>query len=620
MLRALIESAERFSGRLPSVGYGEHRINWVVQLGPNEADISIGGPYRNEEIMRQAPVLGDKSGTVTESNLKPALLVDRATYALGVRKLGTIEAESLEHDGFCDLLGRATQETRDPDLQMIVECLRAGLPEAVLAKVRKEVKPRDVVTFKGLAEDFPFERSAVQRFWRDFLEGDYTEGKGHCCLCGRQAPLMRILPWRINLVPSYRPPISASNEEAFNSHGKEQTGNSPMCFDCASRASQVLQYLVGHERHHRVLSRDEARGQGKAPLKNQVAVFWVKQVLPEEGSGEELTIDLEAVFAEALGREAGRGKSVPPADSAHIKGLYGLPWSHRGAGLRLDENRFYLAVLSPNKTRLVVREWIDESLSAVCQRIQAFDSARTIVHPDGLMRERVTIPEMLDAQKPWRSTSAAPDANHVRGLIRTAYAGAPPPAGLLERAVLRFRIPEHARKRTEQEELSRRRMALAATIKLAITFGTKEADTLQTLDKEREVAPYLCGRLLAVLEEAQGRSSRWKINTTLVDRFYGSASTAPASVFSLLVKQATQAHFPKIRRERRGHVKLSEEIEDVMRAIDETGGFPRTLTMHEQGEFALGFYHQRADFRAQRPKPDVGQPTATAPLPEGPNQ
>jgi CRISPR-associated protein Csd1 len=377
----------------------------------------------------------------------------------------------------------------------------------------------------------------------------------------------------------------------------------------------MLQYMVGSERHRRVLSRDEARGQGKAPLKNQVAVFWVKDALPENAGGEKITIDdLEAVFAVPLGQDAGSSSPVPLADPAHVKALYDLPWTHRGSGLRLDQNRFYLAVLSPNKARLVVRAWIDETLSLVCGRLQAFDSARTIVHPDGLILERITIPEMLGAQRPWKSTSSAPDANRVRGLIRTAYAGAPVPAGLLERAVLRFRIPDRAQKKTEEEELSRRRMALAATIKLALTFGTKEADTLQTLDRERRVAPYLCGRLLAVLEEAQGRSSHWKVNTTLVDRFYGSASTAPASVFGLLVKRATQDHFPKVRRERRGHGRLSEEIEDVMRAIDQAGGFPNTLTMHDQGEFALGFYHQRADFRAQRPKPDAGPATNTTPL------
>jgi CRISPR-associated protein Csd1 len=453
-----------------------------------------------------------------------------------------------------------------------------------------------VVAFRAANDQFPFDKTGLREFWAAYLRQAYSEGEGECGLCGSVRPTVRIVPFQVYLM-GQRCPFSAFNKDktAFISFAKEQAANSPMCFDCVSKASQVLQHLLTSERHHRILTRDEAKGQGKSPLKNQMAVFWVRDPLPLEAEGGELSIDVESLLVEALGRD---GLPAPPPDPEQVRALYGLPFSRYASAVHLDRNRFYLAILSPNKSRLVLREWIDESLNDVCRRLEKFDAARTIVTPVGSGEERVTIPEMIHSLRPWKVATAAPDANQARGIVRMAYAGALPPAGLLEKAVLRFRVPDRAETKKEGEELSRRRMALAATIKVALRFGRKEEGTLDTT---RRSAARNCGELLAVLEEAQGRSSRWRVNATLVDRFYGSASTAPGTILALLVRRATQAHFPKIRKERLGYDELSKRLEDVMTAIDEAGGYPNTLTMREQGEFALGFYHQRAAFRSQRP-------------------
>lgn len=40
---------------------------------------------------------------------------------------------------------------------------------------------------------------------------------------------------------------------------------------------------------------------------------------------------------------------------------------------------------------------------------------------------------------------------------------------------------------------------------------------MQKLDPSHASLPYLCGRLLAVLEEAQQRAADFKLKTTLVD-------------------------------------------------------------------------------------------------------
>ena len=610
MLRALIESADQFNN-LAEVGYDAVRINWILNLAETGAGPELLGPFRRDAIEVHAPVVGDRSGTVSETNSKPALLVDRAAYSLGVHTPGEIDTESIEHRGFCALALSVATETKERDVEAVSAFLsRFGSADAAINdpinnlkdRIRAEkMRPKDMVAFRASPDRFAFEAPKVAAFWRESQASAYVGGEAACSLCGQHRPSMRILPWQVSFA-GYSCPISASNRNAFDSFGKEQTANSPMCFDCASKASQVLQYLVSSERYSRVLTRDDSKGQGKSPLRNQVAVFWLKEPLLVEAEGEEQPIRLEEAFAEPLFDGSER---TPAPDPEHVKAFYGVPWSHQSSALKLDRNRFYLAVLSPNKSRLVLREWIDQSLDAVCERLQAFDTARCIVRPDGSGVYRAPIPEMLKALKPWRSSTTTLDANHVRGLVRTAYAGAAVPGGLLESAVRRFRISDRPKNGIEQEQMEGRRAALAAVIKLALTYGAKEAQTLQKIDEGKRTAPYLCGQLLAVLEEAQARASSRRIGATLVDRFYGSASTAPGGVLTLLIKRATQDHFPKVRKNNLGYGKLSEKLENAMTGIDEAGGFPTTLSMWEQGEFALGFYHQRAAFRSLRPQVPV---------------
>ena len=109
-------------------------------------------------------------------------------------------------------------------------------------------------------------------------------------------------------------------------------------------------------------------------------------------------------------------------------------------------------------------------------------------------------------------------------------------------------------------------------------------------------AAYHCGRLLAVLENIQ-RLAIPGIKATIVDRFFGTASSAPASVFSRLVRGA-QPHLGKLERDNRpAYIALQRRMEDILANLD---GFPRVLTLHDQGLFALGYYHQHAFDRAQR--------------------
>lgn len=116
------------------------------------------------------------------------------------------------------------------------------------------------------------------------------------------------------------------------------------------------------------------------------------------------------------------------------------------------------------------------------------------------------------------------------------------------------------------------------------------------LDENYENPAYHYGRLFCLLEDAQ-RAAIPGLNATIADRFFGTASAAPQSVFPRLLKGA-QHHLAKLRRDNEGaYHALQQRIEQVMERLPPR--YPTFLVLEEQGMFMVGYYHQRAKNRAE---------------------
>jgi CRISPR-associated protein Csd1 len=142
----------------------------------------------------------------------------------------------------------------------------------------------------------------------------------------------------------------------------------------------------------------------------------------------------------------------------------------------------------------------------------------------------------------------------------------------------------------------------AALIKLIlVSQGKIQMSDMESLTPKpplegRENLAYQCGRLLSELEIIQ-KASQGNVNASLVDRYYGAASSTPGKAFAPLMR-GVQAHLGKLRRTAPGIYKMREQqLEEIMGNF--VGGkFPSTLMMRDQAIFALGYYHHRANNRA----------------------
>jgi CRISPR-associated protein Csd1 len=113
------------------------------------------------------------------------------------------------------------------------------------------------------------------------------------------------------------------------------------------------------------------------------------------------------------------------------------------------------------------------------------------------------------------------------------------------------------------------------------------------LDKENKNPAYLLGRLFAVLEKLQ-QAAIPGANATIKDRFFGSASATPASVFPQLLRLA-QHHIDKSE-----YGKMyDKQIEEILCDFKE---FPAHMTLDQQGLFAISYYQQRQVLWARKEK------------------
>ena len=632
MFRDLNDLGQRLelAGKLPPPGfyYYKEPIKWAVHIWPDQP-----GKFdiRSTEVTNvPRPFSGRTSGTQAH------LLSDEATYALGIDR-NRVDDGAKKYRAFRLLLERAVKKLESTDdggacaIRAILTVLNDF--DSLIKNTRwKEIKSKDWVSF--CIEDFSLvsggqdllELPAIQKLWVEELEElcRQRDAKGNsiigiCGITGKERSLAGRIPLKVTL---WKPiPLHSLNKNAFVSgiEGSQvfKKANIGQSLEAGDRIARILNYLRSNPLHHKILATDRKNGKLEMDsTKNLFAFFWAKEDEPIQAG--EIEIDPGELLKNAAlildrqaenGDEESRPSTVPPVDLSQLEAMLNVPWTTRQSSLRLADNAFCLLLLSPNTGRISVREWFQVNLQALQRNLKKFLDTQRIVAPDGLTKKCFPIPDILRAlehtniSKPSNKAEDLASPNIARSFLRCAYLGEPPSAGALEAAVLCCRHPKLWQRYEdirERERFSVLQHQLAAVLKIGLTYSDKENTTImETVNDNSRSSAYLCGQLLAILEEAQLRAGNWRINTTLVDRFYGAASSAPCSVMGMLISRATTDHFSNIRKNQKGYSELEALMERVQCAISETGGFPKTLKLIEQAEFSLGFYGQRAQFSAQ---------------------
>ena len=291
----------------------------------------------------------------------------------------------------------------------------------------------------------------------------------------------------------------------------------------------------------------------------------------------------------------------PPKDDPDrlqnsVRALYESP--RQGvAAFDADETKFYVLGLSPNAARLSVRFWHVGTVAEMSKHFREYFDDLMIVHGpkdrDHLSLWRLLVSTAVQG----KSENIAP--NLAGDLMRSILEGLPFPASVLQSVLMRIKA--------EHEVSYPRAKLIKGYLNRKWRFNNlnqEHKEITMSLDTENTNVGYRLGRLFAVLEKAQ-EAANPGINATIKDKFYASASSAPVTAFGNLMR-LVQHHLSKIGKEKGGYrVSLEKQIQEV---VGEIKAFPAHLTLEEQGQFAIGYYHQRQAFftkKASDEKTDV---------------
>ncbi len=276
--------------------------------------------------------------------------------------------------------------------------------------------------------------------------------------------------------------------------------------------------------------------------------------------------------------------------------------SAASSGNRNDSNyveveKFYSCSLSGAAARIAVRDWIETSLGEFRSSIAQWFKDIAIIKYDSEQKKsdiyyaplyslaKSCQRRLLDANKyDDKDTTWARVAGILwkSAIYNNTSQNNPIPIWILSKILQRARVDKHG---VTPER--------AALIKLILNRNFKGGGFMITEDSvqgERPVA-YICGQIFAKIESIQYAALGEK-NAGIREKFFTYAMTTPAAAFGRLFNLSSK-HFTKLKHEKPWlAVKLDKELQEMCGDID-INKFPAMFRLEEQGQFAIGYYHQR---------------------------
>lgn len=579
---------------VPSFGFSEEKIGYVLVLSKQGELVDV-IPNMDTSGKRPVPKLTSVPRPEKRtSGVKSNFLWDKTAYVLGVE--GNPDKTTVKEQpwritekthetflAFKKLHVEAFAQIEDEGLQAVKLFLSQWQPE-YFAKPPCCAEMVDANIVFKLDGDFQFihQREMAQKLWEKSLRPDDDAEASMCLVSGESLPVARLHPAIKGVYggQSAGGSIVSFNADAYTSYGKEQGGNAPISEKSAFGYTTVLNHLLRRD-NKQCFSIGDAS-----------TVFWA---VAEDTRDELSAKQAQDLFATAM------NMGVSDEDQTNILSV-SVQQIAKGKPLLevcpdIEPNtRFYVLGLAPNASRISIRFWLDTTFGSLTEHIgQHFQDLSMEPLP---WREPPSVWRLLiETAVQRKSENIAPQLSGE--LTRSILMGTPYPRMLLSQLIGRVRA---------DGDLNGLRIAMMkAVLQRAFRKGLLKEEIPMGLDIQNTDAAYRLGRLFAVLERIQEGALGTELNSSIVDKYYSSASSVPFSVFPRLLSGGKN-HLSKIRKDKRGYaIVLEKDLGEIIDGLDNQ--FPRHLSIEAQGRFAIGYYHQRQSYFAKK---DVSQTDSNA--------
>lgn len=464
-----------------------------------------------------------------------------------------------------------------------------GTPKWMIRKASgEEIKlGPHLLTFSVEGNILINDEDVVRPYWRRIHAGETADSesnaqKGTCLITGQvNVPIARTHTPMVERLP--KPARSQAgligfDKNAFCSYGLKKSLNAPVSIQASKAYLAAIQYLSQQGDHWLSI--------GPAWL-----CFWTDK-----------TDAASSYFARLLKRP----------DSRTVRAFMTAPWSGFEQ-LPSHLERFIAITFSAAGPRIIVKDWLQITLKEAEENFQRwFKDLEIAAYGNTVESQDERSPLSIDQlacttirrREDGRFDRDNLNPDLIAALYRAAIKYDSPPITLLKLILDRFK--SSLAKNGLKALYDQSRFSL---LKLTLNRNRKEGvPMIEPQVFETHDPAYNCGRLLAVLADAQQKAHDYKLEGAgIAERYFGSACSSPASVFPLLIR-LNRHHLNKISKSDRykGHERFLEEAIQQIIALfkpeerNQPPKFPRVLDLQAQGRFALGFYQQQAADDAAR--------------------
>lgn len=590
LVQALAEYADNnLSGLLNDAAWERKPVPWMLEISRQGTFLSayprmttVTRTRGKKQVQVQVPqeMRVPRSPVNRNSGEHPLLGTDDIAYVLGVGpwapdKPTDREKTERHHEAFVALVSRAANETGDPAL---VSCAKFYAAPEEAEKARNALREAKAGALVALSVGGALaENDAVQHFWREhyrltFAKERIRGNKAECIINGEFGDIVLThdkIKGVSNLGGRAEVGLMSFDKESFRSYGWEQNQNSPVS------PGRAMAYVLAL---NDLLKPDDSPSKSDKGRRRDIAgigfLYWLKN-----------PADMDVLDV------------MERADPKQVTDLLNF-----NPSANPDPNRFYMTGVSGNGGRLRVRYWADLALVDVKQNLQDWFQQLKVEYPwaDPPPPQRWQLCYAIDRE-------GTPPEHDVLALLRRGIEGQPLGYSMLSAALTRLRHPggndKSAKEKSAPMSLQRLRIPMGLIRMCLNDLRRKEGkdEMSEGLDETCAIPAYVCGRMMAEYENLQRASSESEVNSSVLDRYFGLASTYPAVAFPK-IEVLGQKHLKKLRRDKPGAFRAIDTRLQELHALlppAQTGPYPAKLNLGDQGLFTLGYYHQKAWSAAQ---------------------
>jgi CRISPR-associated protein Csd1 len=551
MISKLVEyyNCRKDSGLAP-LGFEWKEITYIIALDQEGIPITMTDTREKKKAKSFLVPKSESRGMGIVANK----FYDNQEYALGVAVPGKNHLIK-KHQAFIDAVRQF--DIDDEGCQALLKFLERDNKEELLQGFQEwqESQKKQIGWFSfALVGDqcLICERpKVVEKIKGSNVKPDTNKKMGYCCISGKYAPLEKLHHKILGFGQSTGVKLVSFDKPSFQAYGLDSGFNSPMSEEVVFGYTTALNHLI--------------KKQSMRLGNDLLLIFWAAK-----------KNQLEDDFLDLFGESRNKDDDQKDNRIKAIKSLYASvnPDFKRGNRDWIDEDddtEFHLIGITPNGGRIVIQFEQEDTVAGLGKKI--IDYFEDIKIKDDFYPSTFQILCNLSVKGDIKNLSP----NLARDFFLSIITGKAFPSVMLHACLDRI-----------YAECGKVNDVRASMLKGYLNRIKKETIKM-ALDKENSNAGYVLGRLFALLEIIQ-RSALGKVNVSIRDKYYTSASRTPGIMFPQLVA-GVQRHFGKIKKE--GLIIFYQR--QIQEMLSKLSGIPCKLDVLDQAQFSLGYYHQREE-------------------------